>query len=311
MYLATSNPDLPYRLRPGTTARVGNITVRINSLGLRGAEVAADPSPGRRRILVLGDSVAYGEGLDEGDTLAVRLEGELGMLGQGEAEVLNGAVSGYNTAAELAYLDAVGLALRPQEVILAVSLNDFGPAPVVSASGVLTNEPAQRTRLTALTNHSDFYLLLRWLVTYLQGDHWYQRLARTSAESPATEEAAWAALDRAVAKMHKEFYANPTGPGWERTRQALWQLRDVATAHALTLTVVIFPEKDQVEEPQPNLDPQRQWQALCEEYHLRCLDLWPTFMQVAGQGSLFRDVQHPNAAGMRLAAREVARFLRQ
>src|SRR5262249_37758500 len=38
LYLATNVPDLPYRLRPGVTVHVRDFTVRVNRLGLRGAE---------------------------------------------------------------------------------------------------------------------------------------------------------------------------------------------------------------------------------------------------------------------------------
>jgi lysophospholipase L1-like esterase len=287
---------------------------------------------GRRRILALGDSVVYGEGLKEPDTFPVLLEAALADR-QVSAEVLNGAAPGYNTAAELAYLREIGLALHPSTIVLGVSLNDYGPAPGLTPSGFLTTQPEERSRLLWLTNHSEFYMLLRWGITYARGEHWYQRagqnMAKTGkakppdpatpppaipAASPAAPAASfadrWPSIDRAIAIMHKNFYKAPSGPGWESVRQSLVGLRDLTRANGLELAVVIFPEKDQVELPEPSLDPQRQWLALCTELELRCLDLLPAFQAGVGTAdTLFLDTQHPNGAGMRLAARATAAFL--
>jgi lysophospholipase L1-like esterase len=312
LFLATTIPDLPYRLRPGVEVRVRHFTVRVNRLGLRGPETTPRPAPGRRRILALGDSVVYGEGLDEADTFPVLLERELAAAaGDVPApEVLNGAAPGYNTEVEAAFLREIGLGLAPDALLLGVSLNDFGDAPGLTPFGFLTVEREARARAPWLSNHSEFYRLVRWLATYARGGHWYQRVARY-ARPPAPGEDRWAAIDRALAGMHKRFYAAPSGPGWERVRRALVDVRDTARARGMELTVVVFPEKDQVEEHPPNLDPQRAWLALCAELDVRCLDLWPAFAAAAASGPLFADTQHPNAAGMRVAARATAELLRR
>ena len=311
LYLATSIPDLPFVLRPENTVRVRNFTVHVNNLGLRGPETSKIPPAGRRRLLALGDSVVYGEGLQESETFPVLLERELNARGGMLTEVLNGAAPGYNTESELAYLREVGLALAPSELVLGVSLNDFTPTPGLTPFGFLTVDQAERSRLPWLSNHSEFYMLVRWLITYARGGLWYQRAARQAKPPTTPFEERWPAIDRAIAMMHKRFYAAPSGPGWESVRRALADLRDLARARGLQLTVVIFPEKDQVELPEPNRDPQRQWLALCAESELRCLDLLPAFAAAAApDGPLFQDTQHPNAAGMRIAARAVADFLR-
>ena len=318
LYLATSIPDLPYRLRPGVTVSIRDFTVHVNRYGLRGPEISGQPLDGRRRVLVLGDSVVYGEGLNEPDTFPVLLEQALNADGARPSEVLNGAAPGYNTEAELAYLREVGLALSPETLVLGVSLNDYGPAPGLTPFGFLTADPRERSQMPWLSNHSEFYMLVRWLITYARGEHWYQRVARAAPAAPRAPAPPapsfadrWPAMDRAIAMMHKHFYAAPSGPGWESVRRALPGLRDAARRRGLDLAVVIFPEKDQIELPDPNLDPQRRWLALCEELELRCLDLRPAFAAAAPEGPLFQDTQHPNAAGMRVAAREVAGFLRR
>jgi lysophospholipase L1-like esterase len=312
LYLATTAPDLPYRLRPGVHVRVRDVDVRVNALGLRGAEATPTPALGRRRVLVLGDSVVYGDGLDVADTFAVLLEEALRDGGATSIEVLNGAAPGYDTPAELAYLRDVGLALDPDALVLGVSLNDYTPAPGLTPWGFLTVKPEERSRMPWLGNHSEFYTLARWIIVYARGGHWYQRAAAAAPAGPAAPPSpqGWAALDRGIAVMHKRFYAAPAPATWDRVRHALAGIRDLAKAHDLPLLVVIFPERDQIESAPPNLDPQRRWLELCQELALRCLDLVPAFAAAASEGALFQDTQHPNATGMRVAARATAAVLR-
>ena len=94
-------PDLPYRLRAGERLRVLGREVRVSSLGLRGPDVAARPPPGSPRVLVLGDSVAFGWGLEEAEGFAPRLAQALGRLGA-RAEVLNAGVPGYSLPSSVA-----------------------------------------------------------------------------------------------------------------------------------------------------------------------------------------------------------------
>jgi len=92
-----------------------------NSLGLRGPEVAVQPAPGVRRVLVLGDSIAYGMGVATNETLAARLEERLGD----SVEVLNAGVPGWSILQEAAWFEARGARLEPDGVLLVVCLNDW------------------------------------------------------------------------------------------------------------------------------------------------------------------------------------------
>ena len=124
----------------------------------------------------------------------------------------------------------------------------------------------------------------------------------------ARGEAAWAALDRAVAAQHKRFYAKPAGPGWQSVRRSLRAIRDLTAEHAIALVVAVFPEQDQVGAEPLNLDPQARWRGLCEELGLRCVDLWPAFADAAlAPGEpLFSDAQHPSPRGLEISARALA-----
>lgn len=118
---------LGWSLRPGASAETrfesatrpgpdGGIA-HINMAGLRGPEIRRD---GPRRILVLGDSFAFGVGVDDDHALSARLGAQLGRTW----EVLNGGVSGYSTDQELLWFEHL-VSLRPEAVILVVCDNDF------------------------------------------------------------------------------------------------------------------------------------------------------------------------------------------
>src|SRR5262245_41457465 len=88
---------------PGTKAEYGEGEFRIevthNSLGFRGPEVARELAADRRRVLVLGDSFAYGIGVEDDETFSARLQALEPRL-----DVLNSGVNGYGTGQELLLL---------------------------------------------------------------------------------------------------------------------------------------------------------------------------------------------------------------
>jgi lysophospholipase L1-like esterase len=107
--------------------------VKINALGLRGPELSRQPTPGRTRILALGDSMTFGFYLEESETWPERLEALLRASGR-NVEVVNGGVGGWTISSEALFLEERALALAPAHVIVAFCANDIAdldpPVPV-------------------------------------------------------------------------------------------------------------------------------------------------------------------------------------
>lgn len=95
----------------------------IDSHGLRGPERPAKSKP---RLLLLGDSVAFGTGLAPADTIAARMQALFDERGA-PFEVLNGGVPGYNTAQEARFLERFGDELQLDRIVLLYCLNDAFP----------------------------------------------------------------------------------------------------------------------------------------------------------------------------------------
>lgn len=94
--------------------------VRINENGLRDREHTYERQSDIQRILVLGDSFAWGYGVEESERFSQRLEEML------EVEVINAGVSGYSTDQELLWYRTEGIKYETDLVILVVTGNDVG-----------------------------------------------------------------------------------------------------------------------------------------------------------------------------------------
>src|SRR5262249_56711745 len=85
---------LGWRNRPGAEARLRGIeydvSVHINSRGLRGPECEYQRTGRARRVLLLGGSFAEGYTVSEDKTVRARLEERLRTSGCGPVEVING-----------------------------------------------------------------------------------------------------------------------------------------------------------------------------------------------------------------------------
>lgn len=103
------NPNLPHRVRTG-------------GLGYRGADFPRAKPPGEFRILVVGDSFAYGDFVDDDETLPAQLEMRLEAAGI-QARVINGGVGG-TTIVTHTQMALRALPLMPDLVILVFSEND-------------------------------------------------------------------------------------------------------------------------------------------------------------------------------------------
>jgi lysophospholipase L1-like esterase len=160
-----------YRLQPGFRGRISNrvefdTQIAVNRDGLRGPEIGPK-RPGRLRVLVLGDSFAFGVGVEEAQSYPRRLEALL--RGRGiDAEVLNAGVPGYGLGEEADWFERHGRQLEPDFVIVTSFLgNDFqdaapGQPKAEVVDGALQVVGERSSPLSrALYYHSHLYVALK------------------------------------------------------------------------------------------------------------------------------------------------------
>lgn len=117
-----------YTLAPKLNVKFQGVPLQTNSFGMRGPEIEEKKPANTFRLALLGDSFAFGWGVEESKSFARLIEGRLGhLLADGRAiEVLNFAVPGYSTFQEVAQFLESGLRFEPDAVLVYFVTNDFG-----------------------------------------------------------------------------------------------------------------------------------------------------------------------------------------
>ena len=118
--------DLGWRNIPQWRATTRGKTLTINSHGLRDKEYDYEKPTGCKRILVLGDSFAWGYGVSDDEIFTEVLENQLAD-NTNAIQVINTGVSGWGTDQEFLFLRNEGFRYDPDLVVLAFFLvNDPG-----------------------------------------------------------------------------------------------------------------------------------------------------------------------------------------
>ena len=201
-----------YALTPGFSGTVQRsefaTTVTINSMGFRGPEIPAITSS-TYRILLLGDSMAWGFGVEDNETVAVQLESLLNQHNPDlDIQVINASVPGYGTADQLNLLQAHIKSLKPDLVLVQFfSINDLAEnqAPAtgwaVIEDGMLAaaesgTDPDQglsraervlfkikgSSQLVNLVSNSVGYLLTRYGMLATDSDVWGEGYSQEQGE---------------------------------------------------------------------------------------------------------------------------------
>lgn len=202
--------EIIYDLRPGLDVKFQGARVTTNSCGMRGPDRPVRKEPGTFRIALLGDSFAFGWGVEYEQSFAHVLEGRLNeaLGGAGRVEVLNFGVPGYSTFQEVAKLRETGLDFDPDLVLVYFIENDFGlPFFLGGPEGGLMSAVDYAKKIW---NRAD------------AGNEKEKSFLRTLLDP-----------NRVLAKLDKElrergiplYVAVNPGKGWESTVQRLWVLR--------------------------------------------------------------------------------------
>lgn len=147
-------------------------TVSFNDGGLHDSPVSLERSPGRPRILVLGDSATEAVQVPTDRNFSERLEAALGPR-PGAWEVVNAGHAGFGPAEHLLFFEAEGRLYRPDVVVVAFHARDDlddvldsaageGPGPdlprarvVVAADGTISVDPSACERAEAAWRRSE------------------------------------------------------------------------------------------------------------------------------------------------------------
>lgn len=228
--------------RPFGRARERGLETSLNARGQRGPEVP-EAHGARPRLLLLGDSTAFGYGVAEEQTYARRVDAAPNGF-----EVVNLGVLGYGPDQALLKLEREGLAYAPDVVVMSLCVdNDFAdarspvylydgrhPKPYFTLEGEQIRLHDEHLRLGArerlglwLAGRSQLYLRALSLVSAGGTvEAWRSRRDKLLADQDAAVELVAALLERmgALSAEHKARFlviAHPSKDSYNRG-SALW-----------------------------------------------------------------------------------------
>lgn len=269
--------------------------------------------PEDRVLMVAGDSVSVGIGVEAQDSFAFLLD----RLSR-ERRVVNAAVTGHALDDTLRVLEHALAERRVDRVVLGLCLNDFQAAsqgallPGIAA----TPTPAEAEAAPAdLARYPD--PVLRWLRQ--ANDAWLDvnGLLRAHSRGYLVAKALAADTQRNHFMAELEFYRRPDAAAAIDARFAA--LAALADAHDTPIDIVVFPFEYQLREREEALlEPQRLIRAAAERRGFRVLDLYEPFRRYieardmpADALYLFGDPMHLSPQGHALAAAVIHRELAQ
>ena len=230
--LYAPNPITVYATRPAFQGDFAGAWVSINSEGLRGGEVPAQKQPQELRVLILGDSVAFGQGVPQDEVFAARLEALLETDGTRRTyRVINAGVPGFNTVNERDYLVHAGEHLQPDAIIVLYVDNDADPQLFVgftdqgvpmTAEGAFTRQDWMGRASAFLYRHSSLYTFIRRVLLMA-------RVARTVGGG-----------DAAVYNERARERFSDANPGLLASTNALMDMQRWSQTHRVPLMVAVF-----------------------------------------------------------------------
>jgi GDSL-like lipase/acylhydrolase family protein len=280
--ITTTGDDSSYFARRWTASHV-----RLNSLGFREREFDPVKPVGVYRIAIVGDSFAFGQGIEESERFGNRIAEAL--IGSGaHVELLNFGRAGADTGDEIEILRRAVLPLRPDYVILQWFVNDFEMSQHADRSNALPLVPSSTLEPWLHRNSALYYIVNgRWAT--LQAF-----LGRPSSYSD----------------YMRARFADPSSRDSRAEIAALSEFLDVCRANQTPVSIVLFPDLSEIESYAFGYLHDRVLE-FCGAEAADCLDLRGPLAQAAITSRLFlnRFDGHPNALANRIAADSIlARF---
>ncbi len=312
------------RLKRSTRAVVRNhnlskrdVEITTNALGFRHPELGPKER-GERRVLVLGDSITFGDYVDAEQTYPAHLERALRMGdagGSSTLQVINAGVGAIDLQNMLAILMETGLSAEPDFILVGLYLNDAYHSPYLEVSRL----PAPLGR-SALASHLANQLDLLRARQLVRGSpraamqHFQQARAELAAAhpgGPGDYRTDPRAFDRIVLEAFTDWGYAWSPRYWQKIESLLAIIEQVATERGIGLAVALLPVKQQVEAGHVHDAPQRQFAALMERMSIPHLDVLPV-LRALPKGevdALFYDHCHYTPGGNRIVGEAMAELV--
>jgi len=246
-------PVIGHWLEPDQRTYTHDRPVETNSIGLRGPERSQRLSPGQCRILGLGDSQTFGDGLEYSETWPFLLQSLLSSrVPESEIQVLNAGISGTDSWQHEHVLRKVGKHYDYDSVVLAFYLNDVTPRYT----------PRQATALTNTSTKQIVYALKRSaLVTFLG------QLYQMRVSSPDVVE-----RER---RILEDDWNDTLERAWIQVADSLQAMLEEVSSRNAELMLVVLPRRDQVSAEEPPRGYNRRIREIAGQLGIPLIDVLP------------------------------------
>jgi lysophospholipase L1-like esterase len=311
------------RLHPNVKATIRrhelsklDVQISTNSLGLRGPQLGPK-QPGEVRILHVGDSITFGDYMDEPETIPALIQQKLEANGK-KAVVLNAALPGANASDEFYHYMELAEAVQPDVVLVGAYLND--------------GQESRRFYIRTLRFPFNISRFLTWAFQRFQlidqeglfsgasyGDideSWREQFKDGRPLRSGDQYGNRLGFDFEIYNAARDFGLAWNPEAWQRLRVLYKAFSEAARNNGSQMAMHLFPVKMQVYAKPEILDttPQKSFLAICQELGIPCYDLLPKLREAAvgiKPQDLYYDHCHFKPVGNKLVAQLVSDWLVQ
>ena len=253
------------------------------------------PAEVDHRVLLLGDSIAFGSFLQYEKSFGPQLERYLNDHMPESVGIWNASVPGYNTGQEAVRFGAVSPIVRPQVVIVEYCMNDYHERVRLTSGGVLDATGAGADKpftAMALVNSSLAFIFFK--------------------EKVKDAQRVW---PEAFPTFTHYIHHIDQKAGWKESEQALLQIQQQAEKIGAKLLVVVFPVEQQLRIGERR--PQDRLKQFSSEHHIEMLDLYAALSARWREGLYvdywnqvkMADKLHLNEQGHRIVTDQIGKYL--
>jgi len=302
LFKISRNNDISYVLNSNSEVNFAGGLVKINEDGYRGSLSTEERTKDIRRIVFLGDSLVFGFGLNEEETLSFQLAQELNK--SYNFEVLNLAITGHNVRQERLHFEHEGIRYSPDILIQGICLNDFG-GNIYTPTGFNTlldvgelnykfsNFSFPEKIQFALLKKSSFYqfLLYKWR-RFIE-----KYISKRTDYTPLTLKFMRGDLDNNMKEALLSF------------EDEILKIKEICDFNNTKFVIIAYGSQMQLTDRE--LDWMQSWlEEFCREQGVYFLNLLPAF-EGYNRDKVFIDEGHPSKLGNEILSKYLINFLKR
>jgi lysophospholipase L1-like esterase len=313
------------RLYPNVTATIHNhtlskqdVTIRVNSLGLRGANIGPK-QPGEFRILNIGDSITFGDYVDESLTIPALLQEGLRAAGKQTVVVLNAGLPGATGADEFYHYLELAESVQPDIVLVGAYLNDAQESGKFYVRTL--RFPFNVSRFLTWTFQRFQLLAPDKLFSGRKYENietsWREKFRNGRKLVSGDQLGSRIGFDFEIYNAPNDFGLAWNPESWTRMRELYRAFAEIARRNGSQLAMHLFPVRMQVYAQESILDttPQKAFLDICRDFDVQCYDLLPPLRELAQSGmksnDMYYDHCHFKAEANKAVADSLAQWLLQ